>query len=188
MTKIRESWSWADNYLPHVREIVGPLLLEAAPLAVDRNQAADLVVLRARDLNVAVRIRRAEYSIYQNQFTLRAGRPSGTKSEWSKVCEGMASWFFYGFASATEPGRLSSWNLIDLDAFRAHLIHHPERIVKGERTNADGTTFRWFDLASFPSEPKLLVASSRPIERKNHETEIQTPPRSEVFGNVTLGR
>ncbi|MEL6840689.1 MAG: hypothetical protein AAFP85_15465, partial [Pseudomonadota bacterium] len=58
---------------------------------------------------------------------------------------------------------LESWYLIDLNAFRAGLIRqvtNGHRIRSGDKRNPDGTAFKWFDIRSFPPEPRLVVASS----------------------------
>lgn len=155
---IQRDWKFSDQYLQEIRRIVGPHLLEQSSLEVDRHRAADLVVLRAKNLMIACRVRRSGYHQgYGSQFTLRSHRDSGAKTELSKIVDGWGDWLFYGFA-AEEPGRLASWHLIDLHAFRAHLIRNPEKIRRGEQKNADGTGFYWFDLESFPREPSIWVA------------------------------
>ena len=56
---------------------------------------------------------------------------------------------------------LASWCLLDLKAFRAGLIRQAQNgypIRWGNKRNADGTAFKWFDIRSFPSEPPLVVA------------------------------
>ena len=69
-------------------------------------------------------------------------------------------WLFYGQSDASERG-LAAWWLIDLRAFRAGLIRQATNgypIRYGDKTNADGTRFKWFDIRSFPPEPRLVVA------------------------------
>ncbi|MEM0948374.1 MAG: hypothetical protein AAGK37_13270, partial [Pseudomonadota bacterium] len=45
--------------------------------------------------------------------------------------------------------------------FRAGLIRNAQNgypIRYGDKRNADGTWFKWFDVRSFPEEPPLVVA------------------------------
>lgn len=155
---------WSDQFLPEIRRIVGAQLLQIAPDYLDQNRATDLMMLDGRDLRVAARVRRPGYaSRYPYDFTLRSRVASGAMTELAKVVNGEGDWMFYGHAS--EDGRgIDLWWLIDLRAFRAALIRqamngHPLRC--GDRANADGTWFKWFDIRSFPSNPPLVVASGR---------------------------
>jgi hypothetical protein len=66
---------------------------------------------------------------------------------------------FYGHASEDLTG-ISRWFLIRLAALRGHMILNRDKIETGRTPNGDGTTFRWFDIRSFPQSPPLLVASS----------------------------
>ena len=152
---------WSDQFLPEVKRLVGAHLLEAAPADQDMREATDLMMLDARDRRVAVRVRRPGFAErFPNDFTLRAKIPSGGQTELSKIVNGKGDWMFYAHA-ANDTGMLSAWYLIDLRAFRAALIRasqHPLRY--GEQYNADGSSFVWFDIRSFPNQPPLVVASS----------------------------
>jgi hypothetical protein len=50
--------SWSDRYLPEIRRIVGAQLLDVAADSFDWQQATDLMMLDARDVRVAARVRR----------------------------------------------------------------------------------------------------------------------------------
>lgn len=165
---------WADRYLPVIRCIVGPHLLVPSTLEVDTKEAADLVVLRARDMTVACRVRRPGYSDrYPWQFTLRAQRDSGARTELAKVSDGWGDWMFYGHASE-DPGALARWFLIDLHAWRADIQRDAWRAAKGKKQrhahefrlipNGDGTHFAAFDVRGFP--PDLIIDSSHDIPRE----------------------
>ena len=103
-------------------------------------------------MRIAARIRREMYrDKYVSEFTIRVKRPSGTKTEFRKIVEGFGDWMFYGFEYGDN---IFPWYLIDLSAFRAHLIedvglnqfiHNPSN----HRQNGDGTTFLPFDLSKF---------------------------------------
>ena len=86
--------SWSDQFLPQVRAIVGPHLLVPAPFELDAKEATDLMVLRARDMTIAVRLRRPGYADkYRYQFTIRSKRDSGSKTEMAKLLEGWGDMF-----------------------------------------------------------------------------------------------
>jgi hypothetical protein len=159
-----EDREWSDRYITAVGEIVGPYLLVPAPVERDRKEATDLIVIKARDMTIAARVRRSGYAEkYPRQFTLRCGRPSGTKTELSKIVDGWADWMFYGHASSRNDGSISDWMLIDLTALRAafvrypNILHPPYQQGCGMETNRDGTTFRYFDVRYLP---KSVVMNS----------------------------
>lgn len=158
--------AWSDQFIPAIKGIVGPLLLEPADFRRDATEATDLIVLVARDMRVAARVRRHGYADrYPWQFTIRARRDTGATTELSKIVAGWGDWFFYGHASAD--GRaIDRWMVIDLQAVRAGLIRRHDAkctIKSGDKANGDGTYFKWFDARSFPAHPPLLVASSHSI-------------------------
>lgn len=155
--------AWSDQYIPAIKRIVGPLLLCESPIEVDQKQAADLIVMRARDMMIGCRVRRPGFAAdYGSQFTIRCARDNGAKTELAKIVDGFGDWLFYGHAIDGEAIGIDPWYLIDLDAFRAHLIRDSKRhaIRHGKQSNYDGTHFSWFDITSFLGDPPLLVASS----------------------------
>ncbi len=156
--------NWSDRFLPEIKQLIGGYLLETAPDAFDHMQATDLMMLEARDMRVAARVRRPGFAQrYPHQFTIRSAVASGRQTELSKIVNGNGDWMFYGHSDAAQTG-LDAWWLIDLRAFRAGLIRHmanAPQIVMGDQANADGTRFKWFDVRSFPAEPPLVVACSQ---------------------------
>lgn len=180
----REDRAWSDQFIPQIRHIVGPYLLVESPLEVDQQQAADLIVLRARDMTVAARVRRPGYADkYPNEFTIRSRRDNGAKTELAKIVEGWGDWLFYGHEDEFQRGRLYRWLLIDLHAWRAHFIRsgiafdrgRVSRIRWGEKANGDGTHFCWFDVTTFPSRPPILIASSHPLGGANKNAAAVVP-------------
>ena len=153
--------AWSDKFLPEIKRIVGAHLLETAPDQLDWQQATDLLMLDARDMRIAARVRRHGYAQrYPNQFTLRSRVPSGAETELSKIVNGKGDWMFYGHANAAGDG-IESWSLLDLKAFRAALIRQEQHPISyGDCRNSDGSAFKWFDVRSFPCWPKLILASS----------------------------
>ncbi|WP_166486032.1 hypothetical protein [Jannaschia sp. CCS1] len=162
MNTYHRNRNWSDQFLPDIKRIVGSHLLETAPDALDWHEATDLVMMDARDIRVAARVRRPGFAQrYPNQFTVRASTRNGGPSELQKIVNGHGDWMFYGHAAPT--GGIALWQLIDLRAFRAALIRHGNggpQVLWGDKTNPDGTSFRWFDARSFPAYPPLVVARS----------------------------
>lgn len=156
--------AFSDQYLPAIKSAVGSYLLEPSPFEIDTREAADLVVLRAKTLCIACRVRRPGYlPRYDNQFTLRCRLDSGVATEEEKIINGWGDWLFYGHAHPDERIKhFSRWFLIDLSAYRAHLIRKDRRdsIRYGHMPNGDGTHFRWYDIRSFIGEPSLLIAEA----------------------------
>ncbi len=152
---------WSDQILHEIKSIVGGHILQAAPDPLDHFQATDLLMLDAKDMRIAARVRRHGYaSRYPHQFTIRANLPTGAETELSKIVNGHGDWMFYGHAGP-DGQSINAWWLIDLRAFRAALIRHRTAgafLHMGDKRNADGTCFKWFDIRSFPKEPPLVVA------------------------------
>ena len=156
----KEDYAWQEKYLNAIKCIVGPLLLEPAPLEVDMAEATDMLILRAKDMRIGCRVRRADYVGFKHQFTLRSKRDNGATTELAKVIDGWGDWLFYGFAEDNNLPALSYWHVIDLHAWRAHMIRDKRPIKRGEMPNGDGTHFMWFDVQSFPPNPPILIASN----------------------------
>ncbi|MFA5636958.1 MAG: hypothetical protein WC977_13770 [Anaerovoracaceae bacterium] len=101
-------------------------------------------------------MRRNEYlARYGDEFTVRANRPSGQKTELTKIIEGWGDFLFYGIADATNQ-HLAKWTLIDLKAFRLwfarHMASHAGEMPGQQLANGDGSSlFRAFRMADGPS-------------------------------------
>lgn len=163
----RSDRQWSDQFIPAIRQIVGPLLLEPAPLDADRKQATDLIVLNARDMKIAARVRRHGYAErYPYEFTIRSHRDNGAPTELEKITYGFGDWFFYGHASDAGPF-VTRWMVIDLRVFRGQRIQHGKASVGNprSRSNGDGTHFYAFDVRAFRPSPPILVASSEATDR-----------------------
>lgn len=164
MGDYRKNREWADRFIPQIKRIVGPYLLDTTPNDIDVTQAADLMIFTARDMRIAARVRRPGYSSgFLYEFTIRAQLDNGVKTELQKIVDGWGDWFFYGHADIAEEF-IEYWWLVDLHAFRASLIRtamNGTKVKCGQKSNGDGTHFKWFDLRSFPDEPPILVAGSQ---------------------------
>lgn len=166
MSAYQKDRAWSDRFIPQIKTIIGPLLLEPSDLQRDAIEATDLMVLVARDMRIAARVRRHGFADrYPWEFTIRARRDSGAETELSKIVNGWGDWLFYGHADEGD-GYVDRWMLVDLHAFRAGLIREAMNgttIRCGTKPNGDGTYFKWFDALSFPSRPPLLVATSHDV-------------------------
>ena len=110
MTAWERDKQQTDPYLPMVKAICGLYLLGDAPVEEDRERNTDLLVLTARGVRIAVRLRRPEAwkggtprQPWCQEFTIRDARPQGTKTEWAKMQDGWGDYFFYGFQAPTSP-------------------------------------------------------------------------------------
>lgn len=155
--------NWSDRFLPEISTIVGSHLLKQAPALLDMTQATDLLMLDAKDMRIAARVRRPGFAArFPHQFTIRSRIPSGGETELSKIINGAGDLMFYGHSDPSQE-RIDRWWLIDLNAFRAALVRRSVEgsgIHWGSQVNDDGTAFTWFDVRSFPNDPPLVVAQS----------------------------
>ena len=163
MGNFRSDFAWQERFYDTVRYIVGPLLLEPAGLERDMAEATDFMVLKARDMRIGCRIRRAASAggksfsdRYPWEFTLRSHRDSGAKTELAKILEGWGDWLFYGHAAHNDLPSLARWFVLDLHEFR--LLHDWPLIKCVKQKNKDGTHFHAYDILSFG--PEILVACS----------------------------
>lgn len=159
---------WSDRFIPAIKALVGPHLLCESPLVVDMQQAADLIVMRGRDMMIACRVRRAGFADrYPFEFTVRSRLDNGAKTEMAKLAEGWGDWMFYGHA-ANDNGDISRWWLIDLHLWRAALIRNSfrdkPRVFHKAQSNGDGSHFFAFDLRDF--NPPILIAGSHEVPLK----------------------
>jgi len=160
MSYSSERRNFSDQFIPHMKQIIGPHLIEPASFKLDTEQATDLVIFRARDLRIAARVRTPQYrKRYPYQFTIRSVS-HGNKTEMHKIKEGWGDLMFYGFAS-DDLTDVPLWYLINLDNFRADLWFLESSLKKGHQPNGDGTEFDWFDVRTL--SPDVIRASSPPV-------------------------
>lgn len=147
----RADKAWSDQFIPTIKGIIGPKLLMVSRLEKeDALEATDLIILKAKDMRIACRVRRPGFARkYYSQFTIRSERDSGTKTELRKFMEGYGDWMFYGHSTGNGV-EISPWYLLDLDIFRQYCKTHKDKIRYGKQPNGDGTHFTWFDIDSFP--------------------------------------
>lgn len=157
-----EDRKWSDKFLPQIKQIIGPYLLEESLFEMDTKEATDLIILRGKNIDIACRLRRFGYANrYSNQFTVRSSRDSGATTELEKFINGFGDWMFYGHTNKEE-NNIVLWYLINLDSWRAHMIRNRSKIKMGEVSNGDGTNFYWFNINSFPETPQILIGNKSP--------------------------
>jgi len=158
------TWStdhaWSRRFTREITAILGTELIVEAPRDEDVLRNTDLLVLRLDAVRIACRVRRhavlLQHRAFRDQFTMRAGRPNGVKTELSKVIEGWGDYIFYGFANADETG-LIAWLLGDLDVFRLwfnrRIVADQGRLPGTQLENTDGSSsFVVFNIADLPRE------------------------------------
>jgi hypothetical protein len=156
-----EDKRWSDRFLPEIMGILGEHLISEPPVEEDAEHNTDLMVLRLEAIRIGCRIRKHKYlSKYGDEFTIRAGRPTGAKTELTKIIEGWGDYFFYGFADEKEQA-LARWILGDLRAFRLYfnrqLTCNEGRLPGTEQRNGDHSS--WFRAFMYKDIPGFLIAS-----------------------------
>ena len=153
---------WSDKFLPEIKRILGECLISEPPIKEDMKHNTDLIALRLEAVRIACRVRKYEYyKQYPDEFTIRAGLPSGAKTELTKIIEGWGNYFFYGFADQQEK-HLISWILGDLNAFRIwfsrQLLTSNGSMPGVTRKNYDGSSS--FMVFKYNKIPNFIVSAS----------------------------
>ena len=154
---------WSDRFIPHIKEIVGPQLLETSSTFEDVHHVTDFCVLGMESKRVACRVRQACYANrYPHDITLRTStKGSHTQTEFQKVVAGWGDIMFYGFQSPEDPDRIGRWVLGDMNALRQHLYERAAQGVPLEyRDNYDGSTFV---VINYRDVPNFVVGISHPV-------------------------
>lgn len=136
---------WSDKFLPEIKRILGEHLIGEPPIEEDQERNTDLIVLKMEAVRIGCRVRKYKYiERYSNEFTIRAGRPSGVKTELTKIIEGWGDYFFYGFSNKQETG-LFKWVLCDMDVFRlwfnTKLVQNNGIVPGIKKNNTDNSSF-----------------------------------------------
>lgn len=118
-TDFQREKQWSDQFIPKIRQIIGPHILRPSTLKEDATEATDLIMLRAETLRIACRVRRPGYAIkYGLEITITCRRETGHECEYDKmILGGMADWFFYAHAPDLMPRYL-----IDLEKARPIIV------------------------------------------------------------------
>lgn len=167
--KLSDNWEqdkrWSDRFLTEIKSILGVHLIGEPAMEEDAEHNTDLMVLKLDAVRIGCRVRKHKYiSQYGNEFTIRAGRPSGVKTELTKIIEGWGDYFFYGFCDEQEKA-LERWLLGDLKAFRIWFNRKclSDKTCPGiHKSNSDGSSnFLSFQVQEIPD----FIISSSWIER-----------------------
>jgi len=165
-TKVSNGWEddkrWSDRFLLEIKSILGAHLIAEPPVEEDAERNTDLTVLRMDAVRVACRVRKNTWlQRYGDEFTVRAGRPSGNKTELTKILEGWGNYIFYGFCDGSET-RLDRWVLGDLNAFRIWFNRYTCKTGNPpgfDKKNRDGSsTLRVFNVYEIPG---FVIAENR---------------------------
>lgn len=169
-----DDMDWQRQFIPEIKQVCANYLIGEAPEEEDQQRNTDLVVLKLDPVRVACRTRRSVgkngvnyLERYPDEFTIRAGRPSGVQTELQKVLSGWGDYIFYGFAAADE-SCLAAWFLGDLKVFRLwhhqHLLDHG-RAPGASQNNPDGSSsFQAYKLTDLPTS--FIVARRQASRRE----------------------
>ena len=150
-----DDYGWQQRLIPHMKQILAQYLIVEAPFEEDARHNTDLIVLGLGAVRVACRVRTFDYAKrYPNDFTIRASRPSGVKTELAKIIEGWGDYIFYGFASPSKDN-IVAWTLGDLKVFR---LWYNRELYQGRHPgeagrNSDGSSnFIAFNVNALPGD------------------------------------
>src|SRR5262245_35775814 len=138
--------NYANQWIPKLRQAIGPHVLRVTKQAEDREEASDLITFEVPPkFRIACRVRRPRYLMYRNEVTFTRRRESGAPCEWDKMILGdWADWFVYAIATAetSREGELCPLTIIDLHVARPYLRKWGTSCR--ERVNRDESGFRSF--------------------------------------------
>lgn len=170
----RKDKDWSDGVTATVKSILGLYLIGEAREDEDQERNTDFMVLKIEAVRIACRIRRPSYSHgeYLGEFTMRCLRPSGCKTELTKVIEGWGDYFFYGFAGE-DGASVPVYTLADLNIFRLwhsrYLIKNQGRCPGFVLPNKDGsgsfTVFKWVNM------PDEMIVAQKGVPCVKKETD-----------------
>lgn len=159
---------WSDRFIPEITSHLGQILITEPPAIEDMERNSDLMVFGMDSVRIGCRIRTHSYlENYANEFTIRSGRPSGVKTELTKILEGWGDYFFYGFSNESETA-LQRWFCGDLKVFRIWFNRELTGMDAGSvpgygKVNYDGSSsFKAFHLRDLPKD--FIVARSGKTE------------------------
>jgi hypothetical protein len=166
----RDDFERSDRYIPAIKRIISPRVgssaVDVASFDIDSKEVTDLIV-RDTGLRIALRVRNKDkyFRSFRYEFTIRSGRPRGTKTELAKILEGYGDWLFYGWGESDYS--VSDWCLVDLHVFRSVFRCEETREALNRAGGygagfnpSDKTRFGWFKLPLFPKEPSIVIACS----------------------------
>lgn len=167
------NFAFSKKFYKEMSSILGKQVVREAPLDDDLRKCTDLMVLQVGHARIACRVRKHSYIKYSNEFTIRTRTTNGqNKTEYNKLFEDKTSlqYYIYAFANKAETG-LALYSVIDWPAFIQ--IHNNyvasgslcEGTHYGDRTNSDGSAFRYFNLHEF-GEAIVEIGADYEIKEK----------------------
>lgn len=150
----------SDIYIPAATFLLGYLFAGKSFYVSspddDMKKASDLTWLKSSDTggkSIALRVRKPDVwntRQYKYDFTIRARRANGTRTEFAKIVEdGYGDYLLYAHACPVNQIKLAHHWLVDLDAFR-RLFRNGSILLPKEVSNGDGTFFYPFDVRKMP--------------------------------------
>lgn len=161
-TDFVSSKQWSDQFIPRIRQIIGPHLLRPSTLKEDAEEATDLIMLRAEALRIACRVRHEGFAgRFGHEITITCRRENGRECEYDKmILAGMADWFFYAHAPTLLPRFL-----IDLEKARPIVIEAVNRgVIRELGPNRDTPGRRcWFFAVPVQMISVAVIAQNRSV-------------------------
>jgi len=165
--KWEDDKEWSDHFIPRIKSILGFYLIGEPPAEEDQVRNTDLIVLKMDAVRIACRVRKPDSFRYKDEFTIRYSRPSGVKTELSKVIEGWGDYIFYGHGYIDEDDnyKLVAWGLGDLKVFRLwfvnYLVSNKGKLPGILRDNKDKSSK--FYAYSWDSLPENFIVAQKGI-------------------------
>lgn len=135
---------WAQQFIPHISQILARVFVKEAPINMDMRENTDLVLEMAGQ-RIAVRVRKIkEYGLYnrRNEWTIRSKRPSGVQTELAKILYGWGDYYFYGWGDVRDK-HIKAYTIIDLKPARPWLYENGSRLMEQHgqiQQNKDGSS------------------------------------------------
>jgi hypothetical protein len=161
----REHWqdskAWADQFTPHVQELLGIRFFRPATRDQDLKENTDLLFESERG-RFAIRIRRLQERLAfnrRNEVTLRLKRTSGQATELGKLMNGLGDYFLYGWGDERSQ-KVVAYSILNLAQLRGWLFEvllETHKLPGQCQDNHDGSSsFVAFCLDCMP--PHLIVS------------------------------
>lgn len=140
---VRHDHCFAEPYGPDQIMHAVQLMMRDATEREDYYECTDTVLA---GMKIARRMRRIESTGRIRDFTMRAFRRNGAKTEYEKVRSGQSTCTHYSYGWASN-GQILELVLIDMAIFKERYLLNPA----GEKNNEDGTTgFVFWPIDSIP--------------------------------------
>jgi len=160
MRDFKSDKKWSDRFIPEIKCTLGLYLISEAPFVEDAEHNTDLIVMTLKPYRIGCRMRGYRFfKEHPDDFTIRSDRPTGAKTEFTKIMEGWGDYLFYGFCDEKEES-IRAWRLIDFKSFRAFIW---------KETQSKGFQFYAFDTSKMPDN---IVKEADGFEAKQQVMEL----------------